>query len=68
MEKVSKITFYLWAVFAILSFVSGWFVAPLFWKIVNWVFGGMNVLTLLTLVSTKIQANRENKLQNTKEE
>jgi len=67
MEKITKITFYLWAVFAVLSFVSGWF-APLFWGIVNWVFGGMNILTLLTLLNTKIQVNKENKLQKTKEE
>ena len=52
----------LWAVLALASFVSGWF-APLFWGIVNWVFGGLNLMIIGSWAVALIQARKEYKKQ-----
>ena len=52
----------IWAVLAVLSFVSGWF-APLFWGIVNWAFGGLNLMIMGSLLISTIQAKKEYKKQ-----
>lgn len=54
MSKFSKILMIIWGVLAILSFVSAFF-APLYFMIVGLVFGGMNMLVILSVVVAYLQ-------------
>ena len=56
-SKLTIVLMILWAVLAVASFVSGWF-APLFWGIVNWVFGGLNLMIIGSWVISTIVAKR----------
>ena len=61
-SKLTKILMAIWAVLAVASFVSGWF-APLFWGIVNWVFGALNLMIIGSWTIAIIQAKKEYKRQ-----
>lgn len=61
-EKMTKILMIVWAVLAVASFVSGWF-APLFWGIVNWAFGGLNLMIIGSWAIATALAKREYKKQ-----
>lgn len=54
MSKFSKILLGIWAVLAIVSFICAFF-CPLFPKIIGIVFGGLNILTILSLIITYFQ-------------
>ena len=54
MNKTSKIMMIVWAVLAIISFICAFF-CPLIPKIVGLVFGGLNIMVILTLVITYLQ-------------
>lgn len=49
MNKVSKIILIVWAVLALISFVSA-FWAPLYFKIIGIAFGSLNMVTIITWV------------------
>lgn len=49
MNKVSKIILFVWAVLALISFVSA-FWAPLYFKIIGIAFGSLNMVTIITWV------------------
>jgi len=51
-----------WMVLSIASFVSGWF-APLFWGIVNWAFGALNLMIIGSWLISFIQARKAYKKQ-----
>lgn len=61
-EKMTKILMIVWAVLAVASFVSGWW-APLFWGIVNWAFGGLNLMIIGSWTIATALAKREYKKQ-----
>lgn len=61
-NKLTKFLMAIWVVLAVASFVSGWF-APLFWGIVNWVFGGLNLMIIISWTIALIQARKEYKKQ-----
>jgi hypothetical protein len=54
MEKFTKILMGVWVCLAILSFVCAFF-CPLIPKIIGIVFGGLNILTILSVVITYFQ-------------
>jgi hypothetical protein len=54
MSKFSKILMGIWGVLAILSFVSAFF-APIYFMIVGLVFGGLNMLVILSVVIAYFQ-------------
>lgn len=60
MNKLSTISFYLWAVFAVLAFVSAWWL-PTWAAVIQWIFGGMNMLTLLTIAIDAVETRKKNK-------
>lgn len=49
MNKVNKIILLVWAILALISFVSA-FWAPLYFKIIGIVFGSLNIVTIITWV------------------
>lgn len=49
MNKLSKIILVVWAVLALISFVSA-FWAPLFFKIIGIAFGSLNIVTIITWI------------------
>ena len=61
-DKMTKILMIVWAVLAVASFVSGWW-APLFWGIVNWVFGALNLMIIGSWTIATVLAKREYKKQ-----
>lgn len=54
MDKLSKILFGIWMLLAVISFVAS-FWAPIFFKILGLVFGGMNILIILSWVIAYFQ-------------
>lgn len=62
-SRITKILIIIWAVLAVASFVSGWFVTPLFWSIVNWTFGGLNLMVIGSWTIATIAAKRALKKQ-----
>lgn len=64
MSKLSNIMLIVWGVLALVSFVSAFF-APLYFKIIGLIFGGLNMLVILSLVITWLQGiYYGNKLKN----
>ena len=55
MSKFSKILIIVWGCLAILSFVSAFF-APIYFKIIGLIFGGLNMITLITGVVAFFQS------------
>lgn len=49
MNKVNKIILLVWAILALISFVSA-FWAPLYFKIIGIAFGSLNIVTIITWV------------------
>lgn len=49
MNKVNKIILLVWAILALISFVSA-FWAPLYFKIIGIAFGSLNMITIITWV------------------
>ena len=49
MNKVNKIILLVWAILALISFVSA-FWAPLYFKIIGIAFGSLNIITIITWV------------------
>ena len=47
MNKVNKIILLVWAILALISFVSA-FWAPLYFKIIGIAFGSLNMITIIT--------------------
>lgn len=47
MNKVNKIILLVWAILALISFVSS-FWAPLYFKIIGIAFGSLNIITIIT--------------------
>ena len=47
MNKVNKIILLVWAILALISFVSS-FWAPLYFKIIGIAFGSLNIVTIIT--------------------
>lgn len=65
MSKLSNIMLIVWGVLALVSFVSAFFCPTLFFKIIGLVFGGLNMLVILSLVITWLQGiYYGNKLKN----
>lgn len=60
MEKVSSVLLFVWMVLAVASFVAS-FWAPLFFKVLGLVFGGFNMLTILSWTISTIQERNRNK-------
>lgn len=60
MNKTSKIMMIVWAALAIVCFVCAFF-CPLIPKIFGLVFGGMNIMVIMTLVITYLQGLYYNK-------
>lgn len=58
MGKLAKILFGVWMVLAITSFVSAFWMTPLFAKIIALVFGGENILIILSLAISSIEGMR----------
>ena len=58
MDKPTKIVFGIWAVMAVALFISA-FWAPVVIAIINWIFGGLNILILGSLGLTQIQTIAE---------
>lgn len=54
MDKFSKILMGVWAVLAIVAFICAFF-CPIFPKIIGLMFGGLNILIILSLVITYFQ-------------
>lgn len=54
MDKLSKIMFILWMVLAVIAFVSSFWAAGLV-KIIGLVFGGFNLLIILSWITAAIQ-------------
>lgn len=54
MSKLSKILIGVWGCLAIISFISAFF-APLYFKIIGLLFGGLNMLTILSVIVTYFQ-------------
>lgn len=50
MNKTTKIMIYVWIVMVILSLFTSFFLPSILFKIINWVFGGMNVLASIALI------------------
>lgn len=55
MNKLGKVMLGIWMVLAIAAFVLAFFTSPLFAKIIGLVFGGMNVLIILSLAISVVQ-------------
>lgn len=49
MNKINKIILLVWAILALISFVSS-FWAPLYFKIIGIAFGSLNMITIITWV------------------
>ena len=49
MNKVNKIILLVWAILALISFVSA-FWAPLYFKIIGIAFGSLNIITIITWI------------------
>lgn len=49
MNKVNKIILLVWAILALISFVSA-FWAPLYFKIIGIAFGSLNIVTIITWI------------------
>lgn len=49
MNKVNKIILLVWAILALISFVSS-FWAPLYFKIIGIAFGSLNIVTIITWI------------------
>lgn len=47
MNKINKIILLVWAILALISFVSS-FWAPLYFKIIGIAFGSLNIVTIIT--------------------
>lgn len=63
MEKTGKIMLLIWVILALISFVSS-FWAPLYFKIIGLIFGGVNVIVILTwIISYFILKFQHRKLQ-----
>ena len=60
MEKVSSVLLFVWMVLAVASFVAS-FWAPLFFEVLGLVFGGFNMLTILSWTISTIQERKRNK-------
>ena len=60
MNKLGKVLFIIWMVLAVLSFVVS-FWAPLFFEVLGLVFGGFNMLTILSWTISTIQERKRNK-------
>lgn len=58
----------LWGIMALAAFIVSFFIPVLWIKIVNWVFGGVNMLIVLSWAISTIQARREYKKLMNKEE
>lgn len=54
-------TMIFWGLMALVAFISAFFIPVIWVKIVNLVFGGVNMLVILTWVISVIQAKREYK-------
>jgi len=68
MNKVSKIILFVWAVLALISFVSA-FWAPLYFKIIGIAFGSLNMVTIITwIVSYFVMKGNQNMLNKMLEE
>lgn len=68
MEKTGKIMLLIWVILALISFVSS-FWAPLYFKIIGLIFGGVNVIVILTwIISYFILKFQHKKLQKEIEE
>lgn len=67
MNKISTISYYLWAVFAILAFVSAWWL-PTWAAVIQWIFGGMNLLSIAAVAIDKIETRKKNKQEKVQEE
>lgn len=59
MERLSNFLFALWMILAIVAFVCGFFVNPLLPKIISLVFGGLNMVIILSWITGTIQARKE---------
>lgn len=59
MERLSNALFIAWIVMAIMAFVCGFFVNPLLPKIISLVFGGLNMVIILSWITGTIQARKE---------
>lgn len=51
----------IWGLMALVAFISTFFIPVIWVKIVNLVFGGVNMLVILSWVISVIQAKREYK-------
>ena len=68
MSKFSKIITITWIVLALISFVSGFYL-PLFTKVINVTFGALNMIMVLTCITTAINNVRiKNKINQLLEE
>ena len=67
MNKIGKIMIAIWAVLAIASFVSA-FWAPIFFKVLGLVFGGLNMIIILSWVIAYFQSVAAKKNAPTEEE
>lgn len=54
-------TMIFWGLMALVAFISAFFIPVIWVKIVNLVFGGVNMLVILSWVISVIQAKREYK-------
>ena len=54
-------TMIIWGLMALVAFISTFFIPVIWVKIVNLVFGGVNMLVILSWVISVIQAKREYK-------
>lgn len=61
-------TMFVWGLMVLAAFISAFFIPVLWIKIVNLVFGGVNILIVLSWVISTIKARREYKKQMMKEE
>lgn len=58
----------LWAVLALVAFIASFWIPVLWVKIIQLVFGGLNMLVVLSWVISSIQARKEYKKNTVKEE
>ena len=59
MNKFGKILFLAWVVLALASFICAFFTPIAAIKVLNLVFGGLNILTILSWVIATIQGKME---------
>lgn len=55
MNKFGRCLLGLWMVLAVIAFVMAFYTLPLFAKIIGLVFGGLNILIILSLAISAIQ-------------